>query len=101
MTNPTNSDHLTADDDINPKHLNAMMLIARMKEVADRNGDGFIGGFITPSGKRFVVSNIEEDDIQYKHVNNQLNVLQTEVLKRNTKAEMDIEMQQILEAFED
>ena len=42
-----------------------MQLVARMKESADKYGVGFIGGFIAPNGEKFVMTNMEDDDVQY------------------------------------
>ena len=95
------SSDLSNRDNLSTGHLHAMMLIARMKEAADRSGSGFVGGFVTPSGERFVMSNIDEDDIQYKEVNKQLKSIQSEVNIRNSQQRIDEEIQAMLEAFED
>ena len=42
--------------------LQAMQLVARMKEAADKNGIGFIGGFVAPNGEKFVMTNLDDDD---------------------------------------
>ena len=52
-------------DSIDNQRLAAMQLVARMKESADKNGVGFIGGFIAPNGEKFVMTNMEDDDVQY------------------------------------
>ena len=44
------------------QRLQAMQLVARMKETSDRLGMGFIGGFIAPNGEKFVMSNMDDDD---------------------------------------
>lgn len=52
---------LRIPDAIDAQRLRAMQLVAKMKENADRNGVGFIGGFITLNGERFVMTNIDSD----------------------------------------
>lgn len=49
-------------DSIDIQRLQAMQLVAKMKESADRFGMGFIGGFIAPNGQKFVMTNMDEDD---------------------------------------
>lgn len=49
-------------DSIDIQRLQAMQLVAKMKESADRFGMGFIGGFIAPDGQKFVMTNMDEDD---------------------------------------
>ena len=39
-----------------------MQFVAKMKETAERCGAGFIGGFITEDGERFVMTNMDDDD---------------------------------------
>jgi hypothetical protein len=56
--------------------LKAMQLVARMKEAADKVGAGFVGGFITPSGQRFMMSNVESDDVQHQAIVSQLDSIQ-------------------------
>ena len=51
-------------DSIDLQRLQAMQLVAKMKESADKYGIGFVGGFIAPNGEKFVMSNMDEDDIQ-------------------------------------
>lgn len=58
------SDKLRIPDSIDQQRLAAMQLVARMKESADKNGVGFIGGFISPDGQKFVMTNMEDDDFQ-------------------------------------
>lgn len=58
----TNSNTPRIPDSIDAKRLEAMQLVAKMKEAADRNGIGFIGGFISPDGQKFVMTNMDEDD---------------------------------------
>lgn len=52
---------LRIPDSIDIQRLEAMRLVARMKEKADRMGVPFIGGFITPTGEKFTMTNIEDD----------------------------------------
>jgi hypothetical protein len=56
------SDKLRIPDSIDQQRLAAMQLVARMKESADKSGIGFIGGFISPSGEKFVMSNMSDED---------------------------------------
>jgi len=58
------------------EQLKAMQLVAKMKEAADKVGAGFVGGFITPSGQRFMMSNVDADDVQHQEITNQLDALQ-------------------------
>lgn len=51
-------------DAVDTQRLEAMQFVAKMKESADRLGIGFIGGFISPNGEKFVMSNMEQDDEQ-------------------------------------
>ena len=44
------------------QRLQAMQLVAKMKESADRQGIQFIGGFVAPNGEKFVMTNMDEDD---------------------------------------
>jgi hypothetical protein len=46
------------------QRLEAMQLVAKMKETSDRLGMGFIGGFIAPNGEKFVMTNMDEEDSQ-------------------------------------
>ena len=47
------------------ERLQAMALVARMKDAADKHGVGFIGGFIAPDGTKFISTNMDEDDPNY------------------------------------
>ncbi len=58
------SDKLRIPDSIDNQRLAAMRLVARMKESADKSGVGFIGGFVSPDGEKFVMTNMEDDDFQ-------------------------------------
>lgn len=51
-------------DAVDLQRLQAMQLVAKMKESADRHGIGFVGGFVAPDGQRFVMTNMDEDDTQ-------------------------------------
>jgi selenophosphate synthetase-related protein len=37
-------------------------LVAKMKESADKYGVGFVGGFVSPDGQKFMMTNMTEDD---------------------------------------
>lgn len=50
-------------DSIDLQRLQAMQLVAKMKESADKYGIGFIGGFIAPDGEKFVMTNMDDDDV--------------------------------------
>ncbi len=56
------SDSLRIPDSIDLQRLQAMQLVAKMKESADKHGIGFIGGFVAPDGQKFVMTNMDEDD---------------------------------------
>jgi hypothetical protein len=58
------SDQLRIPDSIDLQRLQAMQLVAKMKESADKNGVGFIGGFISPNGEKFIMTNMNDDDTQ-------------------------------------
>jgi hypothetical protein len=49
-------------DSMDMQRLQAMQLVAKMKESAEKHGIGFIGGFIAPNGEKFVMTNMDEDD---------------------------------------
>jgi len=51
-------------DAIDQRRLQAMQLVARLKESADRHGVGFVGGFIAPNGEKFMMSNMSDEDTQ-------------------------------------
>lgn len=61
------------------RQLAGMQLVARMKEAADKCGAGFVGGFIDEHGNRFMMSNVDADDIQYKNITEQLNQYKREI----------------------
>jgi selenophosphate synthetase-related protein len=49
---------------VDRQRLEAMQLVAKMKESADKFGVGFVGGFISPDGQKFLMSNMDETDTQ-------------------------------------
>ncbi len=49
-------------DSIDIQRLQAMQLVAKMKESADKYGVGFIGGFVAPDGQKFVMTNMDDND---------------------------------------
>jgi len=51
-------------DSVDLQRLQAMQLVAKMKESADRHGVGFVGGFICPDGQKFMMTNMDEADTQ-------------------------------------
>jgi selenophosphate synthetase-related protein len=51
-------------DAVDRQRLEAMQLVARMKESADKFGIGFVGGFISPDGQKFMMTNMDEADTQ-------------------------------------
>jgi hypothetical protein len=51
-------------DSLDMQRLQAMQLVAKMKESADKHGIGFIGGFVAPNGEKFVMSNMDDDETQ-------------------------------------
>jgi hypothetical protein len=51
-------------DSVDLQRLQAMQLVAKMKESADRHGVGFVGGFISPDGQKFMMTNMDEEDTQ-------------------------------------
>ena len=69
---------LAKADSFSMNNLAAMKLVASMKEAADKTGTGFVGGFISPSGERFMMSNMENNDIQMQEINRQLDVAAAE-----------------------
>ena len=60
----TNSNTPRIPDSIDTQRLQAMQLVAKMKESADRHGIGFIGGFISPSGEKFIMTNLSPEDAE-------------------------------------
>ena len=68
-----NTKDLSKTDALTLRQLAGMQLVARMKEAADKVGAGFVGGFIDENGNRFMMSNLEESDIQEEIIKAQLN----------------------------
>ena len=60
-------------DALDLERLQAMQLVAKMKESADKYGIGFIGGFISPDGEKFIMTNFNDQD--------EINALMPEDLK--------------------
>ena len=58
------SDDLSIPDSFNLELLQALRTVALMKESADKNGVGFIGGFVAPDGRKFIMTNMDDDDTQ-------------------------------------
>jgi hypothetical protein len=58
------SDSIRIPDSIDIQRLQAMQLVAKMKESADKHGVGFIGGFIAPDGQKFIMTNMDDEDSQ-------------------------------------
>ena len=58
------SDSLRIPDSIDLQRLQAMQLVAKMKESADKQGIGFIGGFVSPDGQKFIMTNMDDEDAQ-------------------------------------
>jgi hypothetical protein len=58
----TSSNSPRIPDAMDMQRLQAMQVIAKMKESAERHGIGFIGGFISPNGEKFVMTNMTDDD---------------------------------------
>ena len=71
-----NSSDLANQSKYSMDQLKAMQLVARMKEAADNAGAGFVGGFITPTGQRFMMSNVDADDVQHQAIMAQLDAAQ-------------------------
>lgn len=56
------SDSLRIPDSIDARRLEAMQMVAQMKEAADKYGIGFVGGFIDNNGEKFVMTNMDDED---------------------------------------
>ena len=56
----TSSNLPSIPNSIATDQLQAMAFVAKMKEAADRVGAGFIGGFVTLDGKKFVMTNFSD-----------------------------------------
>lgn len=55
---------LRIPDSVDLQRLQAMQLVAKMKESADKQGIGFIGGFVAPDGQKFIMTNMDDEDAQ-------------------------------------
>ena len=89
----SNTTDLANSDSLSLKNLEAMRLVARMKEAADKVGAGFVGGFISGTGERFMMSNIEADSDQLERVEKQIAEQQHSFL-------LEKQIQKMLEDFE-
>lgn len=49
-------------DAVDFQRLQAMQIVAKMKESADKFGVGFVGGFISPNGEKFTMTNMSDED---------------------------------------
>jgi selenophosphate synthetase-related protein len=58
------SDKPRIPDALDMQRLHAMQLVAKMKEAADKQGVQFIGGFVTPDGEKFVMTNLDDNDAE-------------------------------------
>ena len=74
------SQDLAKQDKFSIDQLKSMQLVARMKEAADRCGASFVGGFVSPTGQRFMMSNVDSDDVQMQAINAQLDAMQDQRL---------------------
>lgn len=72
----SNNLDLAKQDQYSMEQLRAMQLVAKMKEAADHCGAGFVGGFISPTGQRFMMSNVDSEDVQMQTINSQLDAMQ-------------------------
>lgn len=88
---------LATQDQFSMEQLKAMQLVARMKDAADKAGAGFVGGFISPTGQRFIMSNVDANDIQVKEIERQLD--SQAALHRQAKLQKMM-LQKMLEDFE-
>lgn len=88
--------NLSKSDKLTSEQLQAMRFVAKMREAADKAGIGFVGGFIAPTGERFMMSNVEANDIHQLHISTQLDIVQEEIkakmkFKNNMKMIEDFE----------
>lgn len=61
------SKDLSNQTTINPKYLKVMRTLADMRETADRSNMRFFGGFITPEGFHYSISNIDPNNLIDSH----------------------------------
>lgn len=78
---------LSKSDSLSAQQLQAMHLVAKMRDAANNCGAGFVGGFISPTGERFMMSNMNEDDPQYAAIQQQLDSIQRQRVVAQTQAE--------------
>ena len=88
---------LANQDQYSMEQLKAMQLVAKLKEAADKVGAGFVGGFITPTGQRFMMSNVDADDVQMKAIEQELDQEQS---KLRSKILNEMVMRKLMEEFE-
>ena len=67
---------LAKQDSYSMEQLQAMQLVAKMKEAADKCGAGFVGGFISPTGERFMMTNQDQDSAEVTKINKNLDQIQ-------------------------
>jgi hypothetical protein len=65
MTSITPSPDSPVPDTLSLQYLQAMQMVAKMKESADKHGVGFVGGFVSPDGKKFMMTNLSPEDTQF------------------------------------
>jgi selenophosphate synthetase-related protein len=65
MTSLVPNPDSSVPDTLSAQHLQAMQVVAKMKESADKYGIGFVGGFVSPDGKKFMMTNMNEEDTQF------------------------------------
>jgi hypothetical protein len=68
--------NLAKQNSYSMEQLEAMQLVAKMKEAADNCGAGFVGGFISPTGERFMMTNQDHDSAQVGTINKELDKIQ-------------------------
>jgi hypothetical protein len=88
---------LSNQDQYSMEQLKAMQLVAKLKEAADKVGAGFVGGFITPTGQRFMMSNVDANDVQMKTIEQELDQEQS---KLRSKLLNEMVMRKLMEEFE-
>ena len=67
----------------NPANLKAMQTSIRMKEAAENQNAGFVGGFVSPDGKIFMVSTENAERWQVNNVRYRLKLMEQNVKKSN------------------
>lgn len=87
------SDDLANRDNLSIAQLDAMRFVAKMKEAADKAGCGFVGGFVSPTGERFMMSNMEADASQVDKVQKRISEERVQMLR-------SVEIRKMLEEFE-